>query len=132
MAWDPHSLVVDEDRMTYYTQGTGLPLLFVSGGPGDSHHYMRQAAEPFLDDFYCILYDQRGTGKSSCQDPASVTVGALLLDLRSLQEHLEVPRIRIVGHSWGATLGLLYALEDPDRVSHLVLAGLGPIRPRDA
>lgn len=131
MTWQLHSLLLDDETMAYYTQGAGVPVLFISGGPGDSHLYLRQASELFLDDYYCILYDQRGTGQSSCQDSSSMKVGDLLEDLRRLQDHLEVPRIRIVGHSWGATLGLLYALKEPDRVSHLALVSLGPIRPRD-
>lgn len=132
MDWQRQSLELDGGILTYYVQGAGDPVIFISGGPGDSHYYLRDAARLWVEEHRCILYDQRGTGNSFTPDSSRVTVDQLLRDLDQLQRHLGYSSIRIVGHSWGATLGLLYALYYPEAVSHLALVGLGPIREQNA
>ena len=50
-----------------------------------------------------------------------------LLDLDCLVRHLDVPIVRLVGHSMGGTIACLYAGTHPGRVSKLVsVEGLGP------
>lgn len=118
----------DGGRLAYFAAGLGDPVVFVSGGPGDSHAYLRPVAAAFATEYRCVPYDQRGTGKS-VHDLAAQTlnVDALVRDLDHVRALLGVPRLRLVGHSWGATLALSYAIRHPDYVSHLVLIGMGPL-----
>ncbi len=37
------------------------------------------------------------------------------------------PRLRLIGHSWGATLALLYSARYPQQVDRAVLVSLGPL-----
>jgi proline iminopeptidase len=48
-------------------------------------------------------------------------------DLEALRLHLGLERLALVGHSWGATLALVYAVAHPGQVDRLVLVGMGPI-----
>lgn len=127
--WRANTLTFEGATLAYYTAGAGEPLIFVAGGPGDTHTYLRPLAAQFVHHYTCVLYDQRGTGASRCPEPLDeqLTVDALLRDLAHLQQTMGTARVRILGHSWGATLALLYALTQPHRVSHLSLVGLGPL-----
>ena len=47
-------------------------------------------------------------------------------DLDAVRRHLGLERTALLGHSWGATLALLYALAHPERVTGLVyVSGTG-------
>ena len=69
-----------------------------------------------------ILLDQRGAGKiqptGSCQDN---TTPALIEDIELLRRHLGVDRWLVMGGSWGATLGILYAAAHPMSLGGLLL-----------
>jgi proline iminopeptidase len=99
----------------------GIPALLLHGGPGSG-------ASPALRRFFdparyrIICPDQRGAGRST---PAGAieanTLADLLADLRLLRDRLQVERWLVVGGSWGATLALLHALDQPGAVSLLLL-----------
>ena len=126
--WTSRIADVDGGRLAYFTAGSGEPLVFLSGGPGDSHAYLRPVAAPFSNVYQCVLYDQRGTGQSHHRlSVQTLSVDALIRDLEHLQRLLGGGRLRLVGHSWGATLALLYGARHPDALSHLVLMGMGPL-----
>ena len=44
--------------------------------------------------------------------------------MERLRDHLGIDRWLVFGHSWGCTLGLVYAETHPERVSGLLLAGV--------
>lgn len=107
--------------------GEGQPLLMLSGGPG-CINYLRPVAES-LPHRTCLLPEPRGVGRSAGgpQDMAGE-----IADLEALREHLNLERWDVLGHSWGADLGLAYALAHPQRVSKLVsFAGTGIQYDRD-
>ncbi len=64
-----------------------------------------------------IRWDQRGSGRSERRGPYSVA-GAVA-DLDAVRGHFGLAKTALLGHSWGATLALRYALDHPDRVSAL-------------
>jgi proline iminopeptidase len=73
-----------------------------------------------------IRWDQRGCGRSEHRGPYSVARS--VADLDAVRSHLGVDRVAVLGHSWGATLALRYALDHPGRVSALAYfsgTGLG-------
>jgi pimeloyl-ACP methyl ester carboxylesterase len=76
-----------------------------------------------------IFVDRSGQGWSErpAGPGASPTDQAAIL--RKLLDQLAVERAVLVGHSWGGTLALTFALDHPDRVAGLVLLA-PPIHPR--
>ncbi|WP_167757755.1 alpha/beta fold hydrolase [Deinococcus fonticola] len=107
--------------------GDGEPLLVLSGGPG-CVNYLRPVAE-LLEHRTCFLTDPRGVGRSQGR-PHDIATG--IADLEALREHLNLDAWDVLGHSWGADLGLAYALMHPDRVSKLIsFAGTGIQYDRD-
>src|SRR6476661_6637915 len=72
-----------------------------------------------LDDRATVYrYDQRACGRSSGGPP--YTLDAAVADLEALRRHWGHERWVVFGHSWGATLGLAYALAHPDHSRALI------------
>jgi proline iminopeptidase len=103
--------------------GHGSPLVLCHGGPGLWDMFDDLAAT--LADIACVVrWDQRGCGRSERRGP--FTVARYLDDLDAVRGQLAGGRMALLGHSWGATLALRYALLRPDRVSHLIyVSGTG-------
>lgn len=107
--------------------GDGPPLLFLSGGPG-CPNYLTPVTE-LLPGFRCLLPDPRGTGQST---GGTHDLAQAVADLEAVREVLELETWAVLGHSWGADLGLAYTLAHPNRVSRLVSwAGTGSQNDRD-
>lgn len=88
-------------------------LLFLHGGPGMPAMYLAHAFQQELEkDFVVIQWDRRGAGKSYSKTvPAdSLTDAQLLADalelITYLKNRFDVPKIYLVGHSWGTRLGM--------------------------
>ncbi len=110
-------------KLWYCEQGAGPPLVLCSGGPLLCDYLGPVAG--MLDDLCRVYrYDSRGTGRSSITGPYDVAT--LLADLDGLRAALGHERWMVLGHSFGANLGLAYALDYPDRVEALIyLSGTG-------
>src|SRR5262245_56956170 len=108
--------------------GTGTPVIALHGGPG-FRDYLPPDLEPLTSSFRLISYDQRGSGDSTVvTDPAQLTAQTFVADLERVRESLRIPRVSLLGHSWGAGLAALYAIAHPDRVERLLL--VDPMPPR--
>ena len=105
------------------TQGSGPELVCCHGGPG-LWDYLEPVAE-MLDDLVTVYrYDQRSCGRSTGRPPYDVATA--VSDLEALREHWQISQWMVLGHSWGATLALAYALAHPYRVRALIyLSGTG-------
>ena len=107
--------------------GEGPPLVFVHGGPGIGHHYLRQGMDELAEaGFELVYYDQRGSGGTPIGDPDRVTFAGGIEDLDRLRGDLGLEELNLVGHSFGAVLALLYAAKHPDGVRSLVLCNTAP------
>jgi len=128
------TLPVDAIHRLYYEEcgnRAGLPVLFVHGGPGagcDAWH--RRLFDPAA--YRIILYDQRGSGRSTPHgELRDNTTAHLVADIEALRSRLGVERWLVFGGSWGSTLALVYAQAHPRRVTGLVLRGIFLCRPAD-
>jgi proline iminopeptidase len=122
----PHRIHVEECG-----NAGGIPVLFVHGGPGGGcEAYHRQYFDP--QRYRIILYDQRGCGRSTPHaELEGNSTQALLSDMETIREQLDVERWLVFGGSWGSTLGLVYAQAYPQRVLGLVLRGIFLCRKQD-
>ena len=107
------------------TEGKGLPLVLINGGPGGTHHgfhpYFGRAAE-FAKVMY---YDQRGCGQSDYRKGSGYTITQAVNDLENVRQALKLDRWVVLGWSYGGVLAQCYALRHPERVRGLVLVGSG-------
>src|SRR5205814_3521222 len=70
-------------------------------------------------EFHVLAPDLRGHGLSDWEPPWNL--GAHVADLIDTLDALHVPRVDVVGHSFGGRLGLELAARRPERVRRLVL-----------
>src|SRR5215475_7923050 len=113
----------DDCRLWTDESGNGAPLVLCHGGPG-LWDYFDDVADLLGGSARIIRWDQRGCGRSERRGP--YTVARYVADLDAIREQIGVPRISLLGHSWGAMLALRYSLEHPDRVSRLIyVSGTG-------
>ena len=123
--------VGDGQRLHVEVRGNpdGVPAVVLHGGPGSgASAWWAGFFDP--ERYRVVLLDQRGAGRStpSTQEPATDlsvnTTTHLVADLERLRDHLGVDRWLLLGGSWGATLGLTYAVTHPERVRAVVLGAV--------
>lgn len=119
-------LAVSDDHSLYLEQSgnpKGIPVLFLHGGPGAGlFANYRRFFDP--DKYWIIGFDQRGSGQSTpFGSIKNNTTQDLLSDITQVRKHLGVQQWVLFGGSWGATLGLLAAIEHPETVKGLILRG---------
>ena len=105
------------------TQGGGPPAVLCHGGPG-IYDYLGPVAA-MIDDVATVhRYDQRGCGRSD--DAGPYDVRTFVDDLDGLRAFWGYETWTLIGHSWGATVALLYAMQYPERTARLVyMSGTG-------
>lgn len=73
-----------------------------------------------------IGLDQRGHGESAKpHEPAAYARETLAADVLALMDHLGLERADLFGYSMGTRTAMQAALTAPERVSHLILGGVG-------
>lgn len=110
------------------TGGGGHGFVFCHGGPGfwDTLGPIARLLED-LDLGPVVRWDQRGGGRSQWQGP--YMVARFLADLDQVRAHYGLDEVTLLGHSWGATVVLQYALaaEYRPRVRRLLYVAGGGI-----
>jgi len=108
---------------------TGDYVLVLSGGPGEDVHSMQGIADELGKKYRCIMWEQRGTGRSRLPkyDASTINLNAYVEDIEALRRHLHAEKFIVIGNSWGMILGLTYAGTHPDAVRAVVTIGSGPI-----
>ena len=107
----------------------GVPVLFLHGGPGSG---IAKVHRRFFDPaaYRIILFDQRGSGKSSpTAELRENTTAHLIDDIERLRQQLGVESWLLFGGSWGSTLALAYGEAHPERCLGFVLRGIFLGRP---
>jgi pimeloyl-ACP methyl ester carboxylesterase len=74
-----------------------------------------------------IAPDLIGFGRSSKAANLDYTLEGLATFLERVLGELEVERVTLVGHDWGAAIGLVFAQRHPDRIERLVLCDAVPL-----
>lgn len=73
-----------------------------------------------------VAIDQRGHGESDKpHDPQAYSRSKLAGDVLALMDHLQIGQADIFGYSMGSRTALAVALAAPNRVSNLILGGVG-------
>ncbi|HEX8256724.1 MAG TPA: alpha/beta fold hydrolase [Allosphingosinicella sp.] len=113
-------------RLWYRVAGRsgGIPLVFLHGGPGQGSQTFQAVGGPELEKTQRLVYlDQRGSGRSDRpQDPSYYSIDIMVEDVERLRRHLGVPKIALLGHSFGTQLALEYAARYPRQTHAVVLA----------
>jgi proline iminopeptidase/L-proline amide hydrolase len=108
-------------RVNGRLDGARPPILMIHGGPGGNHAYFLGAL-PLADERAVILYDQLDSGKSdNPNDPANWRVGRFVDEVDAIRRTLAIPRLHVLGASWGGTVALEYAARRPSGLASVIL-----------
>lgn len=116
------SVTVQGHRIYYKENGRGSPLVFLHGNPG-THKLWQHQLDYFKSRYSLIAVDMRGFGRSAKPVGADYHPYALAHDIAELISVLNLQRPVLAGLSMGSMVGLSVALEHPDRIGGLILAG---------
>lgn len=112
--------------IAYRVRGEGEPtLIYVPGaisnmvleevGPGA--RYLERAARICRT----VRFDKRGTGLSD-RGASALSIPDQVPDVETVRQEVGAERVALSGLSQGSAVAVLYALEHPERVSHLILS----------
>ena len=115
------STTVNQTSLAVHESGEGPALVFVHGGVSDWRAWSNQVG-PFAKHYRTIIYSRR----YHCPNPpispdAPDPIQTHIYELAALIKAREVGPAHIVGHSWGALIALLLAVERANLVRSLVL-----------
>ncbi len=112
---------IGDTELTYFEQGKGPLVILVHGALGDCRTWSRQVAL-LAQHYHVISYSRRYHHLNpSPEGTIDYSYGRHVDDLISLVRALGLGPAHLVGHSFGASVAALVALERPEMVSSLVL-----------
>ena len=97
------------------------PAVILSAGLGGSGAFWAPQIAALTELFRVVLYDHRGTGKSSRDLAAPTSVEAMAADIVEVLDAAGVDRAHLVGHAAGGNAGLALALRHPERLISLTV-----------
>ena len=111
---------VDDANLHVVRKGKGRPVVLIHGNPGSCQDWSRLYV-PISSRYQAVAFDRPGHGHSERPNHRPITVEVQAEMLRATLTQLGLERPIVVGHSWGGSLALVYALQFPDEISGAVL-----------
>ena len=121
----PYATTPDSVKLYYEEVGQGTPILFVHEFASDHRGWEPQLRE-FGKRYRCITYSARGYTPSDVpSDPNAYSYEHVMRDAVAVLDHLKIDKAHLIGLSMGGYTSLQVALNHPERVRSMVLAGTG-------
>ncbi|HEY8767737.1 MAG TPA: adenylate/guanylate cyclase domain-containing protein [Dehalococcoidia bacterium] len=124
----------DGVRIAYASIGEGYPVVFVHGWASHLEFWPKMPRfeetvfSKLAAHFRFIRYDARGWGLSD-RDVTDFSIESKLRDVEAVVENAGLERFAVLGVSEGGPTAITYAVQHPERVSHLILSGTFACRP---
>ena len=117
---------VDGVGIGYEVIGQGQPVVLLHGWPDSGRLWRHQVPALAAAGFQVVVPDLRGFGRSG--KPEAVEAYSLPVvagDVLAIMADLNIAKVHLVGHDWGAALAWRLALLAPGSVDHLVALSVG-------
>lgn len=126
LAAGSHNVILNGVRFYYSVGGTAPagtpPVVFLHGGPGQGSAHFEALAGPYMErGLRMVYYDQRGSGLSERPVNRDYAFATMVDDIEALRRELGVPKLALIGHSFGSVLALEYAAKYRDNVSSVII-----------
>jgi len=113
---------VDGVRLHYLDRGAGEPLVLLHGNGSMSQDFETSGLiESASRNYRVLAFDRPGFGHSSRPRQTIWTPEAQAALIHRALRRMGIPRAKVLGHSWGASVALALALKNPEAVSGLIL-----------
>ncbi len=124
MAGEEHTIELDGGPLFYRSapSSSAVPPLYLHGAPLSSDCWI-----DFIERTGGIAPDLPGFGRTSKAGHLEYTLPAHADFVARLLDELDTPRVALVGHGWGAGVGLTFAERHPEQVDSLVLINALPL-----
>lgn len=110
-----------QPHIYYETLGDAAqPPLLIVAGISDYTAKCHWQASDLSDDFYVILFDNRGAGRSGTPQPG-YTMDDMADDASAVLDALDIAAAHVFGFSMGGMIAQHFVLSHPQRVRRLVL-----------
>ena len=120
--------VLQKNNVRISGRDGGQAMIFAHGYGCDQNMW-RFVAPAFADDYRIILFDHVGAGHSDLSAYSRGRYESLrgyASDVLEICRELNLTRVIFVGHSVSSMIGVLAAVEEPERFDKLVLVGPSP------
>ncbi|MCA9839556.1 MAG: alpha/beta hydrolase [Trueperaceae bacterium] len=115
-------IVVDSTSLETYEKGSGQPLVLIHGSASDYRTWQHQM-DSLSKDFRVISYSRRYHYPNvTISESADYSMVEHVADLQRVLNTLDAKPAHLVGHSYGALMGLELASQQPAYVKSLILA----------
>ncbi len=115
---------VADTRIAFYERGQGPPLLMLTGTGSTMAEWDPALLRLLAQDHRLILFDYPGLGLSGPW--RGDTFDSLAETTAGLMKAIDVPEADVLGWSMGGFVAQRLAVNHPESVSHLILAGTNP------
>ena len=121
----PHAVAKDKVRLYFEEAGSGTPILFLHEFAADHTNWEPQMRY-FSRGHRCIAYSARGYAPSDVPPSAEdYSYRHFYTDALAVLDHLSIAKAHFVGLSMGSYSSLQVALNAPERMLSMTLAGVG-------
>ena len=117
-----HYVPIHGLSMYYEVHGTGKPLVLLHGGPTTIDITFGALLPTLAKSWQVIAVEQQGHGHTADMD-RPMSYAQMADDTAALLRHLNLEQVPIFGHSDGGNVGLGIAMQHPELVSKLIIAG---------
>lgn len=113
---------IDGYNINVEIKGSGDPIFFLPGGPGNSHDYMQGAFGHYYKTNTVVFFDFLGRGKSDdAKNKVEYSVENDTDLIEKIRKHFGFSTISVVGHSYGTVPAQNYAIKYPETTDKLVI-----------
>lgn len=118
----PKFYTINGYKINVESLGTGDPIVFLAGGPGDSHDYMQGSFGQYYKTNQVIFIDMPGRGKSEdARNQKEYSIDNDTQIIEEVRKALKLEKISLVGHSYGTVPAQNYAVKYPEKVNKMML-----------
>ena len=110
---------IDATVIRYEDEGAGVPIVLLHGN-GCDRHSMRPFVDRLRESARILNVDLRGFGESD-KPLTGLDFATMAADIKSVLEHLRIPKAILLGYSMGGRVAQVYALRYPTACSGLIL-----------
>ena len=110
-------------RVFYRKAGSGQPIILLHGFPASSYNW-RRLLPPLSKLGMVIAPDIYGFGYSDALSDPVPAAAKLAGFMESFTSAMKLDRFALAGHDWGGAAALAYAVQNPSKVSKLVLMNM--------
>lgn len=114
-------------KIHYTIQGTGESIILIHGlySSGAMNWGLPGISALLAEHYQVIALDCRGHGQSDKPQAEGAYGTNMVEDVVRLMDHLKIQKARVAGYSMGGMIAMRLAVTHPDRVSRMVLGGMG-------